>query len=178
MVDAGILGEFGKSIWGILVHLGKSISWNHPQNTDSHPSTRPPSWGTRGSLGDTRTPKISMDIRDDPKNVKPKLKTLCNLLDCWWSVGGPSATCKSSEVNQRPFSTRFRWRSCHPCDILLVDLGSIRESSVAVLKKIWNVQGLWHVVRERDRGLGPHSKCHAHRFYNQVRLGCQLNTLL
>ena len=25
-----------------------------PQHTDSHPSTRPPSWGTRGNLGDTR----------------------------------------------------------------------------------------------------------------------------
>ena len=53
MVDGGILGEFGRSIWGILVHLGKSISWNPPQNTDSHPCTRPPSWGIRGILGDT-----------------------------------------------------------------------------------------------------------------------------
>ena len=32
-------------------HLRKSISWNPAQNADSHPCTRPPSWGTRGNMG-------------------------------------------------------------------------------------------------------------------------------
>ena len=39
--------------WNIMVHLGTSISWKPPQNTGSHPCTRPPSWVTRGSFVDT-----------------------------------------------------------------------------------------------------------------------------
>ena len=45
------LGIFGRSIFWIfeiLKHYGTP-----PQNTDSHPCTRPPSWRTRGSFGDT-----------------------------------------------------------------------------------------------------------------------------
>ena len=53
MVGGGNLGQFGKSILGNFVHLGKSISWTPHQNTDSHPCNRPPSSGTRGNKGDT-----------------------------------------------------------------------------------------------------------------------------
>ena len=67
--------------WIIVVHLGKSISWNPlvilgnlgiPTHPDSHPCTRRPSWGTRANLGGRKlTLQIfTLEIANRPTLVK------------------------------------------------------------------------------------------------------------